>query len=257
MSTVVLVKSHVKGYSRKDGTYVPPHERAGEAHHPDAHPHPKRGENGKPVVINKPSHASAASTWHNPDAVATFLPDGDTPMSLHSVSMLPWKDAPTTTEGWDFVDGINEDLDEPPFTTPAGKKAAAGVVIEESDGRVWVIAPTNQFGGYEHSLPKGTAEPELSLQGNALKEAWEETGLQVEITGYLMDVERTTSMARFYTAKRVGGSPTDAGWETQAVSLVPKSKLHEYLHHDSDKPLADAVTSKSADVLLNASKVKN
>ena len=98
-------------------------------------------------------------------------------MSLNGIPAA-WRDHPRTTEGWDYSDGINDDLDEPPFDLPAGMKAASGVVIEEADGRVWLIAPTNQFGGYNASLPKGTAEDELSLQGNALKEAFEETGLK-------------------------------------------------------------------------------
>lgn len=238
----VLLKAHVKGYSKKDGTYVKPHERKGEPAGPAAiHHHPRVGDKGEPVVIHHPTHASAPSTWHNPDAVATFVPDGDVPLGLNGVPFRAWRDHPRTTEGWDYVDGINEDLEEPPFDLPAGKKAASGVVIEEPDGRLWLIAPTNQFGGYHASFPKGTAEPGLSLQGGALKEAFEETGLQVEITGFLGDFERTTSKARLYTARRVGGTPTACGWESQAVHLVPKSKLYGLLNMWSDHAVAEAI----------------
>lgn len=241
---VVLIKSYIKGYSRKNGTYVKPHQRIGDAAPPKpapVHPHPKVDENGNAVAIKKPSIASAPSTWHNPNAVATFLPEGDSPMSLNGVPMTHWRDHPRTTEGWDYTDGINNELDEPAFDLPAGMKASSGVLIEEPDGRVWLIAPTNQFGGYKASVPKGTAEDELSLQGNALKEAFEETGLKVEITGLLGDFERTTSKARIYTAKRVGGSPTQPGWETQATHLVPKGMLYEYLNMWSDHSIAEAI----------------
>jgi 8-oxo-dGTP pyrophosphatase MutT (NUDIX family) len=118
---------------------------------------------------------------------------------------------------------------------------ASGVVIEEKDGRVWLIHPTNAYGGYEASFPKGGVEKGLSLQASACKEAWEESGLKVRITGFLMDVERTTSKARFYRAERVGGDPTDCGWESEAVSLVPRSHLYDLLNMHTDHGIAEAV----------------
>lgn len=239
-----LAKSHIRGYSRKDGVYVKPHDRdSGPASVAPApvHHHPRVGENGHPVAIKKPSHASAPSTWHNPDAVATFVPDGDVPLSLNGVALRAWKDHPRTTEGWDYVDGVHDDLYEPPFHLPDGKKAASGVIIEEPDGRVWLVAPTNQFGGYEASFPKGTAEPELSLQANAIKEAFEETGLKVEITGFVGDFERTTSVARMYRARRVGGTPTAMGWESQAIHLAPKGELYSHLNMWTDHGIAEVI----------------
>ena len=124
------------------------------------------------------------------------------------------------------------------------KSVGAGVVIEEPDGRVWLTAPTNGFGGYNATFPKGTAEPGLSLQANAIKEAFEETGLQVRITGIVGDFERTTSIARMYTARRVGGDPTKMGWETQAVQLVPKEKLLEAMNMPSDKEIVARYLAK-------------
>lgn len=238
-----LLKAHIKGYSKKDGTYVRPHDRdtgPGATQHEPEH-HPRVDDAGKPVVIKRPSKPSAPSTWHNPDAVATFVPGGDVPLAINGVPIRKWKDHPRTVEGWDYCDGINEDLIEPPFTLPPGKKAAAGVVIEEPDGRIWLVAPTNEFGGYRATLPKGTAEPELSLQGNALKECFEECGLKVQITGFIMDVERTTSKARIYRAKRVGGSPVDVGWESQAVHLAPKGHLYDLLNMWTDHGVAEAI----------------
>lgn len=244
-----LLKAQIKGYTKKDGTYVSTHTRHGDR--PPARPaslthHPRRGEKGERVVIKNPSHASAPSTWHSATSVATFLPDGDTPPSLNGIPMTRWRDAPLTNLGWEFVDGINEDLDEPPLHVPPGKKPAAGVVIEEPDGRIWLIAPTNQFGSYEASFPKGTAEPDLSLQANALKECYEESGLQVEITGFIGDFPRTTSVARMYRARRVGGSPSSMGWESQAVHLVPKSKLNEYLNMAPDHAVTESITKDHA-----------
>ncbi len=238
---LVLLKAHVKGHVR-GSSYVRPYERGGpEGSHPEPHNHPEPDDHGKPVLIKRPAHPSAPSTWSNPDAVATFVPGGDVPRELNGVPFRRWRDAPDTAEGWDYIDGVNEDLDEPPFVPRPGKSVGAGVVIEEQDGRVWVVHPTNQFGNYRSTFPKGTAEPGLSLQGNALKECFEESGLQVKITGFIGDFERSTSVARFYRAKRVGGDPTACGWETQGVSLAPKSMLYELLNGLPDHPIAEAV----------------
>lgn len=235
-----LTKAHVKGHVRNDGTYVRPYERGGVAL-PAAYHHPRLGDNGKPVLVKLPHHASAHSTWTSPDAVATFVPNGDVPLSLNKVALRSWKDHPTTSEGWDYVDGTMEDLHEPAFKIPPGKKASSGVVIEEPDGRVWLVAPTNGFGGYDATFPKGTAEPELSLQANAIKEAFEETGLRVQIVGLIGDFERTTSVARIYRARRVGGTPADMGWESQAIHLVPKGDLYDHLNGLADHPIAELI----------------
>lgn len=241
--TEPLAKAHVNGYSKKDGTYVKPHERdtGPDQHIPVVNHHPKAKEDGHSVAIKKPSHPSAPTTWHSPDAVATFVPGGDTPLSINGVALRAWKDHPRTTEGWDYVDGVDDNLDEPGFNLPKGKKAASGVIIEEPDGRIWLIAPTNAFGGYEASFPKGTAEEGLSLQANAIKECFEESGLKIEITGFLGDFERTTSVARMYRAKRVGGLPTDMGWESQAVHLVPKGHLYDHLNMWPDHSIAERI----------------
>lgn len=252
MTRLVLLKAHVKGYSRKDGVYVPPHERkdgpaaAVDKKKPAVIHHPQRSEGGARVKIHNPTHPSSHSTWHNPKAVATFVPRGDIPMSINGIQIKRWTGHPKTSAGWNYVDGVNDALHEPAFNLPAGKKASSGVIIEESDGRVWLIHPTNQFGGYNASFPKGTAEPDLSLQANAIKEAFEESGLQVEITGFIGDFERTTSVARMYKARRIGGDPTDAGWETQAVSLVPKERLYDLLNMWPDHPIAESIGAGEA-----------
>lgn len=236
-----MVKSHVKGHMR-GGHYVRPYQRQdGMPHHPEPHHHPKPDDAGKPVLVKTPHHASGPTTWGNANAVATFLPGGDIPKSLNGVRFSRWKDHPTTKEGWDYCEGINREVAEPPFHAPMGKHVAAGVIVEEKDGRVWLCAPTNEYGGYVATYPKGTAEKGLSLQGNALKECFEEAGLKVRITGFIGDFERTTSVARMYRAVRIGGDPTDMGWESQAVHLVPKSHLYEHLNGWADHPVAEAI----------------
>lgn len=200
--------------------------------------HPKKDDNGKPMPIYSPSKASAESTWGDAQATAMFTPGSATPAELNGVAFAPWEDHPRTVDGWDYVEGQMDDLDEPGMHVPAGKAPAAGVIIEEPDGRVWVVHPTNGFAGYKSTFPKGHADEGLSLQATAIKECFEEAGLKVQITGYIADVERGSTMTRYYRAKRVGGTPAEMGWETQAVSLVPKGEVPDFVNHAYDKGVA-------------------
>ncbi len=153
---------------------------------------------------------------------------------------MPFKSWKPPKEGWSNVSGTNEKLEELfPFEPNPNKKVGAGVLIMEPDGRVWLTRPTNGFGGYQHTFPKGTAESGLTLQQNAIKEAYEETGLKVKIVGIVGDVERDTSKARYYLARRVGGTPKDMGWESQALRLSPRKQAKELLNRTHDKELLD------------------
>lgn len=158
---------------------------------------------------------------------ATFLPEK---IPKSDIDLKPWTKAPTTQKEWE--DGNNKDLKEPPFDNVR----AAGVVILEDDGRVWVVAPTNGFAKMTNTFPKGqrdsddlTGQP-WSPQATARKEAYEESGLRVELTGFIADYKGSADHkgrtdTRYYLAKRIGGTPADAGWESQAVHLVPQDKL--------------------------------
>jgi len=181
--------------------------------------------------------------FHDPDRIATVVPGGRCPKELGDVQFTVWHDAPKSLRDWADVDGQNE-IDEPDFEPPKGVKLGSGVIIQEDDGRVWVVHPTNGYGGYSATFPKGTLEDGLPLQASAIKEAYEESGLKVEITGFLGDVKRTTSYARYYLARRVGGDPTDAGWESQAVSLVPVDLLDRRLNGEADLKLVDMLKEK-------------
>lgn len=122
----------------------------------------------------------------------------------------------------DFSRSVNKAIAEPPFPDlPRGKHAAAGVVVTEPDGRVWMVQPFGKYGGYKNTFPKGTIDIGEHPQETAAREVWEETGLVVEITGHLADVERSTSVTRFYEGRRIGGAPWAHGKETYAVRLLP------------------------------------
>lgn len=204
--------------------------------------HPHKDDKGQLVLIRNPSKSTEQSSWTTPSEIATVTPSGLMPTELNGVAFTSWSDAPITDEQWANVGGQHNGLfDEPIFTPTKGKFTAAGVVIEEDDGRVWVVHPSNAFGGYQATFPKGIVGHGASLQSAAIREAFEESGLQVVITGFLADSERSKSKARYYLARRVGGSPSAMGWESQATSLVPLAMLGQVLTHPNDAPLVKAL----------------
>ena len=207
---------------------------------PGATIHPELDEHGKSVYINQPDKASAPATWTDPNAWACWTPGSATPAELNGVAFAKWTDHPVDMDDWDDVEGQDHTIDEPPLPD-APKAQAAGVVIEEPDGRIWVIHPTNQFGSYRRTFPKGHLDDGVDMQASAIKEAFEESGLKVEILGYLCDVVRTTTVARYYRARRVGGTPAAMGWESQAVSLVPKAQLYTALNMPTDHGVAEMI----------------
>lgn len=225
--------AHQGGWKWSPGVYKKPKP------YPNAKPHPFLDDKGEKVYINEPSKPTEEATWADPKAVATWTPGSPTPQELNGVPFAPWQDTPETPEEWDAVEGQDWYIPEPEFKGP--KAPAAGVIVEEDDGRVWVIHPTNRFGGYSATFPKGHVEEEINLQASAIKEAYEESGLKVEITGFFKDVERSTTTCRYYTARRVGGTPAQMGWESQAVSLVPRNQLYEILNSPRDWPSAAAL----------------
>lgn len=207
--------------------------------------HPRLNDDGEVVLLMHPSQPTSMQCWTNPDAIATVVPDGELPAELNGIAFEAWKDFPATSEAWNDVSGQHT-FDEPPFKKPLGKKAAAGVVVQEADGRTWLISPSNRFGGYATTFPKGRVEGAVNHQATAIREAYEESGLKVKITGFLADSERTQTYTRYYLAQRVGGSPAAMAWESQAVHLVPRAYLRKFLVHANDKPLLAAILAIKA-----------
>ncbi|MCS0592418.1 NUDIX hydrolase [Massilia norwichensis] len=193
--------------------------------------HPCRNDDGELVVIHRPSAPTPLAHWDEGAALATAVPLCGMPASLNGVALAPA--ALTLPEG--------EAVAEPPFTLPPGLRAAAGAVVLEDDGRVWLVSPTNGFGGYSATFPKGRVDAGGSLQHTAIREVFEESGLVVRLRAHLIDVRRTQTYTRYYIAKRIGGCPSSMGWETQAVHLVPAARLEEVAVHPNDAAIIDAL----------------
>src|SRR5690606_12525178 len=128
------------------------------------------------VRLLNPSLPTEPSAWSNATALARVVPDGPLPAILNGLPLTPWRQAPENMAAWEAL-ASTMPVDEPPFDAPKGFKKAAGVVVREPDGRVWVVAPSNAFGGYQATFPKGGMDGK-SPKATALVEAFEETGLQ-------------------------------------------------------------------------------
>jgi ADP-ribose pyrophosphatase YjhB (NUDIX family) len=211
------------------------------------HLHPRTDDQGRQVELKSPSQPTTLSSWADTSQIATVMPDGPMPASLNGIALAAWADAPTTAAGWGELARLDaQEFAEPPMVNVPGKTAASGVVVLEDDGRVWVVSPSNGFGGYVNTFPKGTLEPGIGLRANALKEGFEESGLRVVLTGFLCDSVRSTSVTRYYTARRVGGHPADMGWETQAVHLVPRDQLASFVSHQNDQVILQSLQALQA-----------
>lgn len=197
--------------------------------------HPKLDSSGNEVHIRYPSTSSPTHHWEHPDAVAAVTPNDHSAVP-EGLNNIPFKTA-EAPEDWSKVDGKGT-FSEPTMMNPNGKKVASGVIMKEGE-KVWVVHPTNEFGGYSATFPKGKVDYGIDIRSNAIKETHEESGLKAELTGHAVDVPRTTSYTRYYTGKRTGGHPADMGWESQKVSLVPIKDLHEVVTHPADQPIVN------------------
>jgi 8-oxo-dGTP pyrophosphatase MutT (NUDIX family) len=207
--------------------------------------HPRKNEKDQCVEIKHPNGPTALAAWADAGAIATVVPGGPMPDAICGIAVRSWSETPQDDAGWEAL-AAKASFDEPKFK-PVGKtQPASGAVIVEPDGRVWVVSPTNRFGGYVNTFPKGKIDPgmTISLRANALKEVFEESGLLIELGDFLVDAQRSTSTTRYYLARRIGGNPADMGWESQAVHLVPRPLLAAFASDENDAPVVEALQRK-------------
>lgn len=198
--------------------------------------HPRLDENGQRLELSDPCKPTPLDSWLDPGAIATVIPDGPMPASVNGIRVTRWKGS------WPEADwmALGAVIDEP---TPPASVTAAGALIIEPDQRIWLITPSNRYGGYHYTFPKGRSDG-LPLQVTAIKEVFEETGLMVTLTGFLADSPRKTSDCRFYTARRLAGSPSAMDWEVQGVHLAPIERAKALLNHPADQVLARKLTKQ-------------
>lgn len=201
--------------------------------------HPQRNDQGKRVTIQDPSTPTPLASWLAPGERAVAVPAGEVPGVLNGVPLTPWDGPPNDAPGWERL-AAESRVAEPTFDVPPGLAPAAGVVVTEPDGRLWLVVPTNRFGGYDLTFAKGRIEGK-SLRATAICEAYEEAGLRVRLVRHLVDVRRSQTFTRYYLAERIGGTPSDMGWESQAVVLLPLARLMEENLAEPDRLVVQAL----------------
>lgn len=202
------------------------------------HPHPD--EHGRKLRLLAPSQECDLARLTDAQACVTFIPGSACGDMLNGVVLAQAAESEIEHAMW-RADA--KPIEEPPFVLPAGKQAAAGAVVVEPDGRLWLVAPSNAFGGYTATFPKGRAMG-ASLRATAIRETWEESGLSIVLTGWLGDFSRTQTHTRFYLARRVGGHPAGMGWESQAVHLATPAQARQLLNRSTDHAVLDAFLSR-------------
>lgn len=202
--------------------------------------HPERDDHGRPVYIERPDTPTDNESWFLPDRIATAVPGSPLPHELLGIALREAALPEPLLAGASATHFVAL-AEEPPFEPAPDMRSAAGVVIHERDGRIWVVHPTNGFAGYRATFPKGTIDGDRSLQATAIVECFEESGLLVRLTGVVGDFDRSASRTRYYTAVRIGGSPAAMGWESQAVSLVPPTRLPALADSIHDRPVLEAL----------------
>jgi 8-oxo-dGTP pyrophosphatase MutT (NUDIX family) len=103
-----------------------------------------------------------------------------------------------------------------------------------------VVAPGNAIGGYEATFPKGGMEGK-SARATALVEAFEETGLRVRLTWFLVEVQRSTSYTRYFWGSALAATRQPWDGRARGVMLVPVVLLAQVLNSPRDLPIIEAL----------------
>ena len=139
--------------------------------------------------------------------------------------------------------------------------SAGGVIIDDA-GRVVLTSRRSFKGVLQFGLPKGLIEEGEDPAQAALREANEETGLEVEIVQPLPTIEywyvqpardeipprRVHKVVHFFLMRPVGGDPTSHDSETEEVLILePDNALMQASYGSEKTVIAAAIAVRSAE----------
>jgi 8-oxo-dGTP pyrophosphatase MutT (NUDIX family) len=133
-------------------------------------------------------------------------------------------------------------------------ETSAGGFVLSSDGKntVALIGRQTRSNRLEWCVPKGHPEGEETIEVAALREVFEETGIEAEIISALGSIDYMFSAGNklisktvhHFLMRQVGGELTcenDPNHEAVTAKWVPVSELSGILAHENERRLAAAV----------------
>jgi 8-oxo-dGTP pyrophosphatase MutT (NUDIX family) len=131
-------------------------------------------------------------------------------------------------------------LNEPNAPKANSVVPSANVIVAQDNGDILLIRRTDN-GNY--ALPGGALDLGESISDTAVRETWEETGIQCEVTGmvgiytnprhvieYTSNGEVRQEFSIVFTARPIGGTPKTSN-ESSEVVWVPESKIQQLTMH--------------------------
>ena len=127
-------------------------------------------------------------------------------------------------------------------------ESAGGVVYRPGRGQI-EVAVCGRLEPSIQGLPKGTPEPGETREETALREVREETGLQVEIRGYVASIEysfvrpgdgaRCHKIVRYYLMSPIGGDLALHDHEFDEVRWLPADEAIRALTYANEAEVVE------------------
>ena len=130
-------------------------------------------------------------------------------------------------------------------------KTSAGGVVVDQEGRIVLTARRSFKGELQWGLPKGIVETGESPEEAGLREAEEETGLEVELISPLEKIDywfyqpvagsdeklRVHKFVHFFLMRAVGGDPSRHDTETEEVAFLEPSDAIKRVSFSSERKI--------------------
>ena len=134
---------------------------------------------------------------------------------------------------------------------------AYGGVVFNDQGEVLLREPSNHFGGYVWTFPKGRQDKGESPEQTALREVKEETGADARIVQKIPGTfAGETSDTEFFLMTLVSGDLTATDWETQSVTWANEEQAKKLINetHSQMGKTRDLAVLDAAYKLYNISR---
>lgn len=134
--------------------------------------------------------------------------------------------------------------------------SSGGFVVSKTNPlEVALIARFNRGGKLEWCIPKGHLENDETIEQAAIREVFEETGLEASISEYLGEVKyqftqgssKVSKTVHVFLMEQVGGELSlehDPHKEASQLEWVPVSSLLARLSHSNEKKIAELAISR-------------